>query len=560
MAFSPTTASASNTANLPLDAAPPSRHASSPFSFLRRQRSTETMPRNSTSSRKFRKAAAAAAAASSPPAATTETTSPAPAASPASLSAREPAAAPASTPAPGIGHRHDLRLSPQPQGATPVASPIPPKPPMIPRLEQLSSSGSGEEIKSEVTSIFSALTSGMSPATQHDSSGPSAKLACSQSHTSAGSSQDASPPLASCSPAGSHKSGDDSGNNVTNRSRYSYGTGPPPGRGAKRVRRRREPTPFNILILGSKNSGKTSFANFLRLSFERSGFAPLPQSQLPRDLAPSTANAGFEPTYIEGKIEGEFVGITIWDSEAIEKSLIDIQLDAITRFLEDKFEDTFTEEMKVVRQPHSRDTHIHCAFLLLDPVRLDHSIKASADKAKRGGKAALMQTPRILDEDVDLRTLATVASRTTVVPLISKADTVTAVHMTQLKKAVADCFKAAGLDPLEQLMDIEEEANLSNEDSDKDDAEDNADVPILPMSVFSPDEETMPPAFTSPVGRYFPWGFADPHNTQHCDFQKVKEIVFEDWLADMRVISHDVWYEKWRTHRLNLSRRPRTRV
>lgn len=34
----------------------------------------------------------------------------------------------------------------------------------------------------------------------------------------------------------------------------------------RRVRRRKDPTPYNVLIISARNSGKTSFLNFLKTS------------------------------------------------------------------------------------------------------------------------------------------------------------------------------------------------------------------------------------------------------------------------------------------------------
>ncbi|KAI5305278.1 hypothetical protein KEM56_004827 [Ascosphaera pollenicola] len=427
---------------------------------------------------------------------------------------------------------------------TSTTSPTAPRLPDLPRIETLSS---GEDSKSEVGSIFSGFSAALSPASQQ-------------------SDIPAVPPLPDLSPIStassplhtshSHGATQDSGDSLTNRTRYSYGGGVSSVRAGKRMRRRREPTSFNVLVVGSKNSGKTSFVNFLRSTFEKSSFSTPPHGCTPGDLSPSAANVGFEPHYIEGKIDGEFMGITIWDSEAFEKNLVDIQIDTVAHFLEDKFENTFGEEMKVIRQPHSRDTHIHCAFLLLDPARLDENIKAASVDAKRMGKPGATPPINVLDEDLDVRALRAIAARTTVVPVISKADTITTTHMAKLKKDVANSLKFIGLDPLEQLMDDTEEGDEEEEEAAE--SQEAEDAPIIPMSIMSPDEDTLHPSFINPVGRYFPWGFADPYNEKHCDFLKVKEVVFEDWLSDLRIISRDVWYEKWRTQKLKVSRRSKT--
>ena len=356
----------------------------------------------------------------------------------------------------------------------------------------------------------------------------------------------------------------------------------------------------------------------------------------------------FNPSYVSHYLEaetddGERIGLTLWDSEGLDKNIVDLQLREMSSFLESKFEDTFNEEMKVVRSPGVRDTHIHCVFLILDPLRLDSNL-SSARKARdaakttsfRNGNSVLhgieSTTLSALDEDLDLQVLLTLKVKTTVVPVISKADTITAAHMKYLKRAVWDSLKKANLDPLEALglddgeededaseeealrmhpkhdskrLDERDEDNLlpplsvrnghssisgnrpkplsltshlddplssSNEsspsrsrpthsrassstfppipfNSSSADQDANA-TPYLPLSIISPDEHD-----PGVIGRKFPWGFADPYNAEHCDFVRLREAVFKEWRGELREASHELWYEGWRTSRLNGSGR-----
>ena len=322
-------------------------------------------------------------------------------------------------------------------------------------------------------------------------------------------------------------------------------------------------------------------------------------------------------------MEGERIGLTLWDSQGLETNIVDLQLREMSSFLESKFEDTFAEENKVVRAPGVRDTHIHCVFLVLDPARLDTNI-ASAKKmntkngAVKKGNSFLDTRSSLaldgLDENLDLQVLRTLQGKTTVVPVISKADTITSAHMAHLKRTVWASLKKAGLDTLEtlglddgeaestsdpnQLNEQDEDiaaadteypvdsrklsdANLSNTSqlespsstntsqfsaaefdlakpngkaaetqlsaAPASEARSTADAtPFLPLSIISPD--LYEPGV---VGRKFPWGFADPYNTEHCDFLRLKEAVFNEWRGELREASRDIWYEGWRTSRLN---------
>ncbi|RDW67674.1 putative septin aspE [Coleophoma cylindrospora] len=381
---------------------------------------------------------------------------------------------------------------------------------------------------------------------------------------------------------------------MTHRGRYSYASSAVSSiNSPRRVRRRKDPTPFNILILGARSAGKTSFLEFLKTSLalpaKKRGNRP---TELAEDIfaPPGKKSGNFTSHYLETEIDGERVGLTLWDSEGLEKNVVDLQLREMSSFLEAKFEETFTEEMKVVRAPGVQDTHIHCAFLILDPVRLDRNIAASKSTSN-GANGKYGSEPRLvggLDEDLDLSVLRTLQGKTTVVPVISKADTITTAHMNVLKKTVWDSLRKANIDPLEALgLDddgsesprnssrIEEgdEESEDNEDADglpiqspepvqqsspksnristgslrkrQSDSDESTEVPYLPLSIISPD-------IYEPLvlGRKFPWGFADPMNEEHCDFPRLKEAVFSEWRGELKEASRELWYEGWRTSRL----------
>ncbi|KAL3426078.1 septin [Phlyctema vagabunda] len=380
---------------------------------------------------------------------------------------------------------------------------------------------------------------------------------------------------------------------MTHRGRYSYASSAVSSiNSPRRVRRRKDPTPFNILIIGARSSGKTSFLEFLKTSL---ALPPKKRSNRPGEpaddiFAPQGKKSGtFISHYLETEIDGERIGLTLWDSEGLEKNVVDLQLREMSSFLESKFEETFTEEMKVVRAPGVQDTHIHCAFLILDPVRLDRNIAAAKD-AENGVGTKYAAGPRLiggLDEDLDLQVLRTLQGKTTIVPVISKADSITTAHMTFLKKTVWDSLRKANLDPLEALglddfdgpesprnpsrIDEGDEGDSDEKDSEEDELpvqspekpaspgssrpsassirrhsiSESNEVPYFPLSIISPD--IYEPEI---LGRKFPWGFADPMNAEHCDFVRLKEAVFSEWRGELREASRELWYEGWRTSRL----------
>ncbi|EME38672.1 hypothetical protein DOTSEDRAFT_92029 [Dothistroma septosporum NZE10] len=366
---------------------------------------------------------------------------------------------------------------------------------------------------------------------------------------------------------------------MTNRGRYSYANSTASVNAVnspRRLRRRKDPTPFNLLVVGAKSCGKTSLIAFLEHSLA------LPKHKQVADYQPDSQTAGnrssFSSHYLETEIDGERVGLTMWDSAGLEKNIVDLQLREMTAFVESKFEDTFVEEQKVMRSPGAKDTHIHCVLLALDPSRLDTTIANSAAFQKNGSHSGS------LDDDLDLQVMRALWGKTTVIPVISKADTLTSSHMSFLKRAVWQALKGASLDPLEAL-ELEDDEEEENEEANGDDSSANGDVlpvpktrkhqrlsslsvaanntdhddetPYLPMSILAPDLYELPPyapahkaSKPDKVGRRFPWGFADPHDPQHCDFGRLRDSIFSDWRSDLRELSRSKWYENWRTSRL----------
>lgn len=366
----------------------------------------------------------------------------------------------------------------------------------------------------------------------------------------------------------------------------------------EQVRRRKDPTPFNVLVIGARHSGKTSFINFLKTSLALS-----PKKQPYRvsndDTPPPSArhNSNFTHHYQEMEVDSERVGLTLWDSQGLEKGVVDLQLRDISNFVESKFDDTFLEEVKVARSHGVQDTHIHCVFLILDPAKLDQNLHAAQlGAAGQMINGRISKVPRIvgaLDEDFDLQVMKTLQGKTVVVPVISKADTITTAHMAFLKKKVWESMKRANLDPLEALNLNEEDDSDRIEEADEDGhsdtdsaagspttahTEDSDTMPdhavphskrsahhkrqpsnlsismmdsgYVPLSILSPDEYSLDPK-QGPVGRKFPWGFADPFNADHCDFVKLKDAVFGEWRSDLREASREKFYEAWRTLRLS---------
>lgn len=176
-------------------------------------------------------------------------------------------------------------------------------------------------------------------------------------------------------------------------------------------------------------------------------------------------------------MDGERIAVTVWDSQGLEKNIVDLQLREISSFIESKFEETFSEEQKVNRAPGTKDTHIHCVLLLLDPVRLDVAVAANRKHAS-GNAFAAAQGLSGMDEEIDLAAMKILFGKSTIIPVISKADTLTTAHMSYLKQRVWKTVQSEKLDPLEALGLGKDEEDDFQPDSEDEANSDSDDLPI----------------------------------------------------------------------------------
>lgn len=166
------------------------------------------------------------------------------------------------------------------------------------------------------------------------------------------------------------------------------------------------------------------------------------------------------------------------------------------------------------------DTHIHCALYMIDPTSPHYHYSL----------------PYGLDA-LDIHILARLSRITTVIPIISKADTCTTARLNTLKGLIAQNIRQQSL---RLTSFLSESDSYSEEDEDMDQDEDPMDVGddlTLPLSVLSPDyyaEAASQDKVVKPMGRSYPWGFADALNPLHCDYVKLRELIFVDWRRELK--------------------------
>lgn len=95
-----------------------------------------------------------------------------------------------------------------------------------------------------------------------------------------------------------------------------------------------------------------------------------------------------------------------------------------------------------------------------------------------------------------------------------------------------------------------------DEDQDVEIANENEDLrSLLPFAIVSAENETLglPETLNTPSkrrGRKYPWGFIEVDNPRHCDFSRLRNVLLNSHLQDLKDITQNVLYENYRTEKL----------
>ncbi|KAG5440618.1 hypothetical protein PCK2_000328 [Pneumocystis canis] len=279
--------------------------------------------------------------------------------------------------------------------------------------------------------------------------------------------------------------------------RYSIET--TPSNSPLRVRRRREPILFNILVIGFRGSGKTTFVKFLR---EQLDTMKHQQCSEINDIGKHENGLDQEFTQYCADMEmnGERITVTLWDSSGFgterDNEIVDLQMNEMMLFVESKFEDTFSEETKLKRLHKNMDTHIHCVFYLIDPTSSYFHYNLSADS-------------------LDVSIIRRLSKYTTVIPVISKVDTCTKYRIENIKLEWMKEMEKNDIKFLEFLRDSENSIDESESEYSQEGY--NEAHKLLPFGCMSPDwshenfsSEKKRTVFE--LCREYPWGKADPRD------------------------------------------------
>jgi len=271
---------------------------------------------------------------------------------------------------------------------------------------------------------------------------------------------------------------------------------------------------FNIIVVGASGLGKATFVNTL------CGEKVIQRvvSDNPADLADEKP-ISINPYTVEIDDDGIKLQMTVIDTPGFGDSINNSNnFNQILGYLEKQYDDVLAEESKIKRNPKFQDNRVHCLLYFIPPT--GHSLR-----------------------EIDITLMKKVATRTNIIPVIAKADTLTPPELAAFKQRVMEDIRAYGI----QIYDFPFSEDVDDEETVSENRELRA---MLPFAVIGCDEE-IDVGGKKVRGRKYPWGIVEVENLNHCEFTRLRYVLLSSHLQELKEITHDVLYEQYRSEKLS---------
>jgi len=227
------------------------------------------------------------------------------------------------------------------------------------------------------------------------------------------------------------------------------------------------------MVVGGKGTGKTSLLRLLLETADVSPGATVDQkAAVDQFLKGSTKATQAIQTACVEICESRFdrVLFSVIDTPGLDfqegrELKLERQVTSIIKYVDAQYADTMTEESKVVRQSKG-DQHIHLCIYMIDTASImtDESRRAlSTLPSKTRSEATVSSPPDLVpdtssgdesdDEDAaltmspaEIRVIRRLSTRTNVLPVIARADSLTDEKLLAVKNAIRTGLAEAGLD------------------------------------------------------------------------------------------------------------------
>ncbi|QLQ80724.1 hypothetical protein HG537_0E00770 [Torulaspora globosa] len=151
---------------------------------------------------------------------------------------------------------------------------------------------------------------------------------------------------------------------------------------------------------------------------------------------------------------------------------------------------------------------------------------------------------------LDIETMKRISTRANLIPVIAKADTLTAQELTAFKLRIRQVIEAQEIRIFTPPLERERESDInSNQDLA---AMEHARqlIESMPFAIIGSEKKIDNGQGKQVIGRSYPWGIVEIENDNHCDFRKLRSLLLRTNLLDLILTTEELHYETYRRLRL----------
>ncbi|KAA3671865.1 septin 4 [Paragonimus westermani] len=185
----------------------------------------------------------------------------------------------------------------------------------------------------------------------------------------------------------------------------------------------------------------------------------------------------------------------------------------IEDYIDGTFEQYFKDECGLNRK-NIHDNRVHCCLYFISPY--GHGLR-----------------------QVDVEFIRRLQHKVNIVPIIAKADALTAPELRAFKERIMSDFDRYKID-IYRLpeCDSDEEEEIKRLDKEI--------KSVLPFAVIGSNCVIDVEGGRRVRGRQYPWGVVEVENARHCDFTKLRIFLLKTHMQDLKDMTLDVHYENYR--------------
>ncbi|XP_060871768.1 septin-7 isoform X2 [Metopolophium dirhodum] len=264
---------------------------------------------------------------------------------------------------------------------------------------------------------------------------------------------------------------------------------------------------FTLMVVGRSGLGKSTLINTMFLADIYGKEHPGPSLRVGKTVRVETNRCLL-------KEKGVNLSLTVVDTPGFGDAVDNSDCwQPVLEYIESRYEEYLNAESRVNRKVQ-HDSRVHCCLYFLESN--SHGM-----------------TP------LDVEFMQRLHDKVNIIPIISKADTMTPDEVTEYKKQILKEIAQHKI----KIYDFP--------DSDKDEDRENlkklkARVPFAVVGsteVHEVDGKKV-------RGRKYPWGLVEVENLDHCDFVALRNMLLRTHLQDLKEVTSNVHYENFRFRKL----------